>query len=332
MQFASLMKSLSFKSSPTPTPNDNAITIASSPIKHGGVVDERCIPTGRAVFFDNWPHSTALPSPAQVREAAQGNNVLKEPSSTRGQRVVCFPELQLIVKYGPSYSTPVSEGQTLWLLSFLGPMRVPTLYGWCEDGHDRFIYMERIEGVTLDERWASLSAPQKAAIIKQLHSMVSSMRSLRQAPRDKYIGALCGAEIHEQVWNGRDNPVGPFYSVKAFTDALFHLGRAIPGGAYGPFLGPLRKAFSDNASVVFTHTDLHPGNIIISARTTDVLAIVDWHGSGWYPDFWEYIKGFWTVDWESEEDWKDHIGMFIQPAYQDELAAFDQYEQTGCLI
>jgi hypothetical protein len=29
----------------------------------------------------------------------------------------------------------MSEGQTLWLLSFLGPMRVPKVYGWCEDGH-----------------------------------------------------------------------------------------------------------------------------------------------------------------------------------------------------
>jgi hypothetical protein len=71
---------------------------------------------------------------------------------------------------------------------------------------------------------------------------------------------------------------------------------------------------------------------MMSATSNDVLGIIDWHGSGWYPDFWEYIKAFWTVDCKSRDDWKDHVGMFVQPAYKDELAAFDQFEQTGCLI
>jgi hypothetical protein len=71
---------------------------------------------------------------------------------------------------------------------------------------------------------------------------------------------------------------------------------------------------------------------MMSATSSDVLGIIDWHRSGWYPDFWGYIKAFWTADWESRDDWKDCIGTFVQPAYEDELTAFDQYEQTGCLI
>jgi aminoglycoside phosphotransferase (APT) family kinase protein len=59
------------------------------------------------------------------------------------------------------------------------------------------------------------------------------------------------------------------------------------------------------------HADIHPGNIIMSAGSADVLAIVDWHEVGWCPDFWEYIRAFWTVDWKVKDDWKDHIGMLF---------------------
>jgi aminoglycoside phosphotransferase (APT) family kinase protein len=67
-------------------------------------------------------------------------------------------------------------------------MRVPKVYGWCEDGDERFIYMERIEGVTVEERWSSLSTPQKLSIVEQLNLMVSSMRRLKQAPGNRYVG------------------------------------------------------------------------------------------------------------------------------------------------
>jgi thiamine kinase-like enzyme len=134
------------------------------------------------------------------------------------------------------------------------------------------------------------------------------------------------------VWNGRDSPVGPFESAKTFTDAFFALGRNLPQYPNHPFFKSFRSAFSDDASIVFTHADLNPGNIMMSATSSDVLAIIDWHGGGWYPDFWEYIKAFWTVDWKSSDDWKDYVGKFAQPAYENELLAFIQYEQTGCLI
>lgn len=146
------------------------------------------------------------------------------------------------------------------------------------------------------------------------------------------LGTLHHGHVYEQVWNGRDSPVGPFESAKTFTNGLFALGRHIPGYPADPFFKSLRSAFADDASIIFTHADLHPSNIMMSATSSDVLAIIDWHGGGWYPDFWEYIKAFWTVDRESPDDWKDYVGKFVQPAYEEELAAFDQYEQTGCFI
>ncbi|KAF8063441.1 kinase-like domain-containing protein, partial [Lyophyllum atratum] len=227
------------------------------------------------------------------------------------QHVVCFPTLQLVVKYGDTSTTPVSEAQTLWLLSFVTCIRVPKVYGWCEDGDERFIYMEHVQGITVEERWPSLSALEKLAVMGQLASMVSSMRRLRQSSGDEYIGALLRGHILEHVWNGIGSPLGPFDSVRTFKDELFALGCRVPGYPDSPFFQSLRNAFSDDASIVFTHCDLHPGNIVMSPTSTDVLAIIDWHGSGWFPEFWEYIKAFYTVNWKSDDDWKDHIAMFV---------------------
>ena len=174
------------------TPDD--YFVSPSPLKDGFVVDENSIPTGQNVFFNSWKHATPLPSPAEVRQAANGPNHIK--GSVGRQQVICFPNLQLIVKYGDTKRTTVSEGQNLWLLSFLPDMRVPKVYGWCVDGDQMFLYMERIEGVTVEERWPSLSASEKLAVAKQLDSMISSMRRLKQAPGNRYIGQFPSHVFH----------------------------------------------------------------------------------------------------------------------------------------
>jgi len=33
----------------------------------------------------------------------------------------------------------------------------------------------------------------------------------------------------------------------------------------------------------------------MSATSTEVLGIIDWHRGGWYPEFWEYINIFWKM-------------------------------------
>ncbi len=160
----------------------------SSPLQSDFVVDETVIPIGQAIFFDNWLHPTSLPSPAQVRQSEDAHSLKHADVSRNRQQVICFPHLQLVVKFGHISTTPVSEGQTLWLLSFLPHMRVPKVYGWCEDAGQRFIYMAYIEGVTAKKRWPLLSAPEKQDVAEQLNLMVSSMRCLKQAPGNTYIG------------------------------------------------------------------------------------------------------------------------------------------------
>ena len=81
----------------------------------------------------------------------------------------------------------------------------------------------------------------EAGVWKYIHRLVPSpQRPWPTVPHLSFsdqiiiLGALNRGHICEQVWNGRDSPVGPFKSVKIFTNELFALGRNLPGYPDGP--------------------------------------------------------------------------------------------------
>lgn len=54
-----------------------------------------------------------------------------------------------------------------------------------------------------------------------------------------------------------------------------------------------------NHDIVMTHGDFSPRNIIVQG--SKVVGIVDWEMSGYYPEYWEYVKAMYRPAWES--DW-----------------------------
>jgi hypothetical protein len=100
---------------------------------------------------------------------------------------------------------------------------------------------------------------------------------------------------------------GPFASVKEFHDwlsSLAKLGMEIhwPDPSMIPVFP--RNSLPDDSPITFTHADLHPCNVLVSAgEPCRVVAIIDWHQSGWYPDYWEYCKTVFTAEpggeWET---------------------------------
>ena len=68
----------------------------------------------------------------------------------------------------------------------------------------------------------------------------------------------------------------------------------------GPFQGANAvRQFQDacgieiniEVSIISTHNDLVPHNIILSpGPNPTVAAIIDWGQAGWYPAYWEYCK------------------------------------------
>ncbi|KAM5361432.1 hypothetical protein ACJZ2D_013122 [Fusarium nematophilum] len=270
-------------------------------------VNERDIPSGEDAVFKNKfpPGLLSLPSPDAVRdEAVKSDNpkvkYLERPPPVR------FPSLGLLVKYGSQVS--IDEGHCLVLVKELAPtVPVPEVYGWCEHGGQSFIYMELIQGPTLEEIWGDLDEKDRISVCQELRGMVQTWRGLSQdtteatgATKPPFIGNVRGQHLLDIVFTSGNCPTtGPFQSVSQFHD---YFTVTIGPRAFEPYAErsphPYRSNLPDNVPIVFTHGDLHPSNIILSSRKGDglrVRAVIDWQQAGWYPAYWESCKALWTA-------------------------------------
>ena len=120
---------------------------------------------------------------------------------------------------------------------------------------------------------------------------------------------------------GDANP-GPFADITEFHDFFARYSCRL-----NPQWNPRREfpelsGLTDDRAVVFTHADLHKGNIIVSRgpdSSPRVAAILDWHQSGWYPIDWEWLKARWMCEpldnGGRDTAWLSHILAPADKAY-----------------
>jgi hypothetical protein len=145
-------------------------------------------------FFCRYIYSPnpELPTPAQVREQAAALGITDE-----GAKLVPFPSLGLLVKYGPELDNnaggcvSAAEGKAMMLLrralpSLLPeregvPVPVPEVFGWRRDAGtgERFVYMDLPHGEVLGDRWAGMSEIEREGVCAQLKGWVGAWRRLR---------------------------------------------------------------------------------------------------------------------------------------------------------
>ena len=106
------------------------------------ILNPATLPRNSKTFFDNWPHAKPLPTPAQIRSSTFDSTFRILHHREHGpyaQRVLHIPDLGLVIKHGPR--TTIAEGQTLWAVGKYCPqVRVPTVYGWFQDGDFRRLH------------------------------------------------------------------------------------------------------------------------------------------------------------------------------------------------
>ncbi|KAG5745946.1 hypothetical protein H9Q72_011395 [Fusarium xylarioides] len=299
-------------------------------------------------FTSNGPEAT-FPSTDQVRAKSEAGDHVLDRKNT-----IIFQSLGLVVKFGKEPRVTVAEGQCLWWLRrHLPSVPVPEIYGWTEDEGEVFLYMELVEGVTLENRWDSLSREDKVGVGEQLRDMVSELRRVKRDPEDEFLGIgnddlytidvanyLIGqtnrGPLQDIVFADGIRPrAGPFSSVKEFHDWFsFLIRRQAASGPHweGYKLEDIpdlyRQLLPDDPGVVFTHADLHQSNIMVSEGSPcRVVAVIDWHQSGWYPDYWEFYKAGYTNHWESE--WvQKYIPMFLNKPRETFLDGIDNYARS----
>lgn len=130
---------------------------------------------------------SALPSPAEVRATNEKLGTVR-CKNFRRPGPVKFPALGMLVKYGSNTTIGEAETQKMVYGKLKGKVPIPEVYGWTMDGGQGFIYMELIEGDTLEERWATMSEDEKLSVCTELHGMVKEWRALEHSEDGLYIG------------------------------------------------------------------------------------------------------------------------------------------------
>lgn len=102
---------------------------------------------------------------------------------------VIFEEMGLFVKWGGSVK--LSEAQCLWAVRhFLkGDVPVPEVYGWHTEGNEKYIYMEYVNGTSLEQVWPIMGHEDKVGICRELRTIYQRLRQVEQDPEDPFIGA-----------------------------------------------------------------------------------------------------------------------------------------------
>ncbi|KAJ1956088.1 hypothetical protein GGI12_005398 [Dipsacomyces acuminosporus] len=72
----------------------------------------------------------------------------------------------------------------------------------------------------------------------------------------------------------------------------------------------LAKSLGREYSINFAHGDIAPRNILVDSDW-NIVAIVDWQQSGFYPEYWDYVCSLRADDWSS--DWESHLSSIITP-------------------
>ncbi|KUJ14488.1 phosphotransferase enzyme family protein-like protein [Mollisia scopiformis] len=269
------------------------------------------LPPSEDIYFRNTAFfasgNSSLPTPADVRRAAGPKATSNRPTP------VAFSALNLIVKYGPTIT--ITEGQCLWAIKHLLPsVPVPEVYGWCREQGETFIYMQLVEGVTLEQAWPDFDIEHKYEICLQLQRILDDVRQLKQDPTSPFIGDINQEPLHDVMFQ-TNQPAGPFSNVPAFNDWLATLRCRAPPGV-DVDTGPWRSGLLDDIPIVFTHADLYRSNIMVCQDANGIpriTAIIDWHQSGWYPASWEFYKTRLTCKLPANDQWElEFVVEFLQ--------------------
>lgn len=162
------------------------------------------------------------------------------------------------------------------------------------DDEDKYgiIFMEYMDGSSLQDAWPLYTAEDKQSVMTQLKGY---FHQLRQIEGD-YIGSIDKSVCNDQLFANRENDYGPYKDEEAFRAGIAQSLRACDANAFTQTVVNMVNAMPKSKRTVLTHGDLAPRNILV--RDGNVVAIVDWEMSGFYPEYWEYAKAHFFADYD----------------------------------
>ncbi|KAI0601179.1 hypothetical protein F4775DRAFT_543078, partial [Biscogniauxia sp. FL1348] len=198
----------------------------------------------------------------------------------------------------------------------------------------------------------------RRAVAADLAAQFDALRRVPQPPSSSgqaatYFGALGRRPFQNGYWRG---DAGPFGCVEAYTDAVFRIEGSSSAGGGGGGRGEqterdaIRARFEhvvrgrgiargeeeaeEYARPVFTHADLHAGNVVVrwkgdgQTRKGDdddeeegefEAWVIDWESSGWHAPYWEFVCVCSAGGFSGERDpWYRMLGRVLKPYYEED--------------
>jgi hypothetical protein len=149
-----------------------------------------------STFFRKFGSAAKLPSPEEVRTEGAIQHGAR-PGACH-QKPVFFEQLGLVVKWGGYERVEEAHCMRMVRMRCGALVPVPEIYGWIREPPNAihphfpqvFIYMERIPGVTLEERAETLREQEVDYIVRQLIEMFKTLREIRPLPDMEYVGKI----------------------------------------------------------------------------------------------------------------------------------------------
>ncbi|KAJ9636933.1 hypothetical protein H2204_005079 [Knufia peltigerae] len=239
---------------------------------------------------------------------------LKTTARFYDQMGSCVPiSKKKLIKMGPFVH--LTEAATMKFVTEHTSIPVPKVF--CSFVHKNIAYlvMERYQGDELPTAWKKLSERSRHKVFDQLKRMLQELRALKP-PHSTKVQSSVGGSLRDSRLPRSCPRFGPFDTIQEFH--LWLRDGLQPSQIKGRDNDPDWQEIQDMATEqdgpwpppVFTHGDLNPFNILL--RGDQVVGLIDWEMSGWYPNYWEYTSE-WLTSEHTRTEWRDSIHWFLDP-------------------
>lgn len=257
------------------------------------------------------PQDSSLPTPDEVDASTE--IIFDFPLG--GRRVVGLVN-DMVVKYGRNID--LDEANSISFVQQNTSLPVPKILGKYTYQSKNYIFMTRMKGTPLSECLYSLSPTDYHTITEDMKTYLNELRALRiqDFEQREYIGSVGYREVKDKMLRGGLTERGPFATESELHSNICQ--RLVESMSLGNpklnnYIQVVRRMYAENShhSIVFTHADLAPSNILV--HEGHVVGIVDWQDAGWYPEYWEYVTAMFGCAGAWDSEWVIKVGEFLQP-------------------
>ena len=245
-----------------------------------------------------------------LKKAIATSVLIWQSTACSGHAVVkCSPTI--VAKIVPQLEEFTEYNSMLYLARHGADIPVPQALGMLTSNRIAYIFMSLVPGTTVDQVWPKLHHEQKASIRQQLENIFLKLRRLK-LPNNVALGGVAGEGCKDTRRHTRICRE-PMSTCAEFED--FRFSNPVFGSPV--YISLLRDISSGHtATVVFSHGDLRPENVVVHAEqhgNYTITGILDWEKSGFYPDYFECLKATSNMSPSDADDWYEYLPSCASP-------------------